>query len=123
MRKIKLFIYITTLFITTSVYGNEYQAPSLPELSMPEVSFQLAPAITTPKMEQGRFIASVTPMMEHQLVPGPEEQYKNNDNLIFYSSYELPGQTRSEMEILSYHPSRTPASVEMSYWQMEVWER
>lgn len=116
--------YLLTILFTLSLgaLAGDYIVPKLAELKVPTAEFSLAHSPATYQIDFGRSPTALSPLKQMELVPGPEDEYKEQEQAVYYSLYELPGQTRSEMEILSYRASRTPASVFDEVHDLEPWE-
>lgn len=122
MRHLKTYLLTVLLTLSLSALAGDYVLPKLVEIKVPVTEFNLAYSPATYQVDYGRAIASVPALEEIKLVPGPEDEYKKNEQAVYYSLYELPGQTRSEMEILSYRATRAPASVFEASHDLEPWE-
>lgn len=118
MKFFKLYSFIFTLLMTFQAHGADYTSPKMPHNMVLYPTVAMAPAIVLPTVHNSRMIASV-PVMESQLVPGPDEEIESET---IYSPYELAGYHRAMTEIISYKPGRTPASVDNAKW-MEEWKR
>jgi hypothetical protein len=88
-------------------------------MEMPQ--FVIAPALTTPKMHTGRFIATITPMESVQLIPGPDDTLSTPPESSYHSAYALPTWSQAERDIISYQSFRAPASLGSSNHELMPW--
>ena len=116
----KILLLLMTFIFSTQLWATDFnkQIIKLPQFSP---NYWPAPAITTTKMHSGRFIATITPIENVQLVPAPDESLTQPETP-YQSAYAIPTWTRAEREIISYQHRRDPASLIIEKHDLMHWE-